>query len=845
LTSSPSITLPLQVGGLSWAEVAESFLKRATKVGNFGWINTTFKDNLRAQELNLPGRMYNLVNPETMDGMTTFGLPKILQELFRIGMPMANMDHMSAHFQSAKELAQSWGKTANDYPNIFAVAADRKAYQHAVAIAGMTEDDMKTLLISIAYLCARSNNWPAPLQALHDEFNSMVQELAHRQPDQLAKVRTWGKQRPAVTLFSYYLCHFERIDIERMVEAAGDSAMTPEFDGLVLFTTPDGHGLLEACDRVRAASRRPLSLKPYAKTFEEWLQHARARYPEEDWGLKSKIPWTQLRDAVASMDYYLSPPVDENDKPKKVKLPLTDLARIIAADLEPTTVVSRGKGVCWHFNGTKWEIIDTTTTFHRLVKDSIHAKFRTGPFNVAQKHGKFTITRKGFPLAFTSDHGVLTSARIEAASDLVGIVGELDVHRHFLGFRNGKTLDLRTLKLIDTHPSMRISRVLQWDGELWETPELMAYRKVVADIIEHWKTAERPDIQDILKCSDGGDAEVLHPGQAELVTRFKACCKSIPYLQVRLKACGNDVDKCIYKEQWMCRQISAMQHLCEMLYTFGPPGSGKDVDALFTQEFFGPELTGTIATTDVVKLPGQAERGVDASTPTMTALNKCRVALVAEVPEGVFAWHRLKHYVEQQGIRAHSRGHSSNPDAQNPTFALLLWSNYIANMGNPPPEGAIRRTAIVTLDARYGKKESEEDGQFVSDIQLKYNIQRGDYRLQQLWTALAWLPALWSYPTSIPKPACIVANCEAALPNPLKLWAADTLKECKSGESMTTNELKKLTSFVVGFTERNPQLVVALRAAGFSLDVPINSGKKRGVKFVFPEKDTAVFVKLK
>ena len=78
-----------------------------------------------------------------------------------------------------------------------------------------------------------------------------------------------------------------------------------------------------------------------------------------------------------------------------------------------------------------------------------------------------------------------------------------------------------------------------------------------------------------------------------------------------------------------------MPHLCELKYNYGPSGSGKDVDGLFLQEFFGRELTGTIGSSDVVRLPSQAERGVDGSTPTMAALSKMRVALVAKVPRGV------------------------------------------------------------------------------------------------------------------------------------------------------------------------------------------------------------------
>ena len=94
---------------------------------------------------------------------------------------------------------------------------------------------------------------------------------------------------------------------------------------------------------------------------------------------------------------------------------------------------------------------------------------------------------------------------------------------------------------------------------------------------------------------------------------------------------------CCVHEQWIARCVGAIPRLFELLYTFGPPGSGKDVDALFVQEFFGPDLAGTIPTNDVIRLPNQQERRVEGSSPSMAAIQRTRVALVAEVPDGEFA----------------------------------------------------------------------------------------------------------------------------------------------------------------------------------------------------------------
>ena len=466
----------LKVGHISWATVVQNFIARTTRVGSYGWFDTQFVDNSRSVALDLPGRMYNLVDNNKLDGMSSFGLPRILQELFRIGMPMANMDQVSAHFQSLKDLVMSWSSTDSDYPNIFAIAADRKGYQARCAILGKTDGDMKVLLISIAYQCERHHSWPQALRDLHFEISSVVHRLARQQPEKLKLVRSWGKKRPAVTLLSYYLCHYERLDMDRMIVAAGTSAMTPEFDGLVLFTTPDGHGLQGACDRVRQAAQRQLALKPYAKTFEEWIEHAMVRYPHEDWGRTSRFPWQVVQEASRSVDYYLEPDEVEEDKTeesagdrKKPKaktkhLPAdTDMATLVAADLEGTVLLS--KGVHW-FDGISWVAIDELKGVHSLVKASMQTLFRTGiPYRLRQTNGKTVIIRAGFPAPFAKDHGKITTVRMEVSSDLLGPTPDFDVHRHFLAFKNGKTLDLRSLKLVDTHPNMMLEKTLDWDGQ--------------------------------------------------------------------------------------------------------------------------------------------------------------------------------------------------------------------------------------------------------------------------------------------------------------------------------------------------------------------------------------------
>ena len=290
--------------------------------------------------------------------------------------------------------------------------------------------------------------------------------------------------------------------------------------------------------------------------------------------------------------------------------------------------------------------------------------------------------------------------------------------------------------------------------------------------------------------------------------------------------------------------LSSMPHLCELLYTFGPPGSGKDADALFLQELLGLSYCGSLPTGDVICLPNQQERGVEGSTPSIAALQGKKAALVPEVPQGVFAWHRLKHYVEQQGVRPAQRANREAPTYERPTFALLLWSNYAPDMGKVA--GAARRTAVIRQDARYGGKFSEEDGMYLENKTLKGQIIEGKYRQDMLWTSIAWTKALLMYATSIPKPAEVSRLSMEASPDPLRQWAAEHLEPVSAPRHATTCSLvKKAAAVILRMGERSPQLQVAMRASGFTLDCVCSGGTKRVCRYVFAEGENARFVKLR
>ena len=91
-------------------------------------------------------------------------------------------------------------------------------------------------------------------------------------------------------------------------------------------------------------------MKPYPRDFKEWLEHARARYPRDAWKTQSRFSWSNVRLCTRSALHYMDMLQDPKDG-NKPKMPETDLARVIAAYLEPTSLVCNSKMM--HFDGNR------------------------------------------------------------------------------------------------------------------------------------------------------------------------------------------------------------------------------------------------------------------------------------------------------------------------------------------------------------------------------------------------------------------------------------------------------------------------------------------------------------
>ena len=180
--------------------------------------------------MKLDGRLQSgLYDPEMR---SVFGLPGLLTSLFRIGLPVANLDQKSAHFVSIMDLMKELRLRPEDFPDCNAVAYDKAGWLARIADHGFFEgkdkDHVKTVLLSIAYQCRKDDAWPQPMKDLHDQIGSIVREHSRRYPERVSTARAWGKKRPDVTAFSYTLCCYERLDVDRQLKApaAAEAAMS-------------------------------------------------------------------------------------------------------------------------------------------------------------------------------------------------------------------------------------------------------------------------------------------------------------------------------------------------------------------------------------------------------------------------------------------------------------------------------------------------------------------------------------------------------------------------------------------------------------------------------------------
>ena len=169
--------------GRCWAEVAEDYLSKAgdrqyhrgVSIGSFA---TAYWATKHSEDMKLVGRLQSGLHDAEM--RSVFGLPGLLTSLFRIGLPVANLDQQSAHFVSIMDLMKDLRLRPEAFPDCCAVACDKAGWLARIAdhnlFEGKDKGHMKTVLLSIAYQCRKDDAWPQPMKDLHDQIAGIIRE---------------------------------------------------------------------------------------------------------------------------------------------------------------------------------------------------------------------------------------------------------------------------------------------------------------------------------------------------------------------------------------------------------------------------------------------------------------------------------------------------------------------------------------------------------------------------------------------------------------------------------------------------------------------------------------------
>jgi len=146
---------------LTWAAVLQGYMECAEEAvvvagERFASFETHWYSTKRSEDMGYSGRLYP--SKETEDNpfafRSSFGLPRVLQEVFRIGLPVANLD--MHNYVSILDLLAPWDMDAATlFPTVQAVGTRTDEFMDDLrrAFPGRSKDDLKKQLITIAYLC--------------------------------------------------------------------------------------------------------------------------------------------------------------------------------------------------------------------------------------------------------------------------------------------------------------------------------------------------------------------------------------------------------------------------------------------------------------------------------------------------------------------------------------------------------------------------------------------------------------------------------------------------------------------------------------------------------------------
>ena len=232
--------------------------------------------------------------PSELAGLSIFAFSKCIRYLCRSELGVSEIDIENAVYSVFCEEILDIPKVVRHYKdNRDQVLCEVGAWLALKTGRPLGRDKVKELFISLGFggsvwswmqehlpePVELDGAWGIYLESFEDGMVEVRRTLAERYPDEY-KLLAKGKRNPHASLSFHVYAHFEASALQKMREACGSAAFSPEHDGIA--GRGDASKLLEACAKAVAPLR--VAVKEYPQ---DPFKYFHTRFPELDWDVKA------------------------------------------------------------------------------------------------------------------------------------------------------------------------------------------------------------------------------------------------------------------------------------------------------------------------------------------------------------------------------------------------------------------------------------------------------------------------------------------------------------------------------------------------------------------------------
>ncbi|CAJ1374545.1 unnamed protein product, partial [Effrenium voratum] len=350
---------------------------------------------------------------------------------------------------------------------------------------------------------------------------------------------------------AFLSCCHRRLQMEKMAAAAGRAFNDHQHDGI---------GALRSASE---AVKRAVDVEVVVHELEDPWAYAAAKYPNLDWGLKSKMEFSGYHQLLQRCRQHVIL--------GRARANTVDFAKLAAAKLVPvvhvpveggekrTTYESFEKGGFWLVRNRD----DLGQTVEDLMCKMCCPVFETVDENYVPPP---PLNENAFFTGLSSS--VLGRLAGPQMADLDG-----DETRHKILFCDGMLYDFKERVLRSPIPADRMGFHAAATSAMWQPSKATKlFEHILAFLKEHVETGVC-----LLEASENGKQVIECFEELE-----QDGCEILRYMKVY-----GDWDSVLYELRLMTRAISATPRICEMYYIWGSQDSGKDTKVKMLHAFFG------------------------------------------------------------------------------------------------------------------------------------------------------------------------------------------------------------------------------------------------------------------